>query len=188
MHTLKKKKQKKEKAVQEESIHLANGWIPGKKKKKGKKGKIQTQTCTAACRQGDPLACCLLLACQRKFCPCLGSSTLKSCSALCCGSWWAPAPGGGGWGCPACESTRAWAACQAVPGAPGTTSASVSTAPLPLLLPPWPGQVILRTEFITSWVLNPLWCHLQSYWVLLLTSAASWFLQLYGKLRINRTT
>lgn len=84
---------KEEKAVQEESIPLANGWIPGKKAKgkKGKKGKIWAEICTAACRQGDPLACCLLLACQRKFCPCLGSSALSPawlCAALPGGQWW----------------------------------------------------------------------------------------------------
>lgn len=89
-------------------------------------------------------------------------------------------------GCPACEGTCTWAAWQAAPSTPGTTAASLGTAPSPLLLPRWWGRAISVAEFITSQVLNLLWCSLRSYRVLPLTSAAPRLLQLYGKLRINR--
>lgn len=169
--------------MQDERIYLANGWIPGKKEKKkkpGKKGKIWAEICMAACRQGDPLACCLLLACQRKFCPCLGSSTQNP-------AWLCAAVPGGLWPrgrqeCPAWKSTPMRAACQAVPRPPDTTS-----APEVLLLPRGWGQVSSIPEFITSWVPNPLRCSLLSYCTLPLASAASRLLQLHGKFRINRT-
>lgn len=87
--------------MQEESIHLSNGWIPGKKEIK----EIREGICTAACRQGAPLASCLLLDCQRKLCHGLGSGVPKSPSALCCGSWWARATGRCRWRCSAWAST-----------------------------------------------------------------------------------
>lgn len=98
---------------------------------------------------------------------------------------WFPVGSGSGEGrrrCPAWKSTPMWAACQALPRPSDTTS-----APSLLLLPLRWGQATSIPKFITSWVLNPLWCNLLSYWVLPLTSAASQLLQLHGKFRINRT-
>lgn len=175
------KKLKKEKVVQEENIHLANGWIPGQKRKRQKRenldgdlhGCLQTRQPAGLLPAPGLPAEVLPLAWQQHPEILLGFMP------------WFPVGSGSGEGrrrCPAWKSTPMWAACQALPRPSDTTS-----APSLLLLPLRWGQATSISKFITSWVLNPLWCNLLSYWVLPLTSAASQLLQLHGKFRINRT-
>lgn len=126
-------------------------------RRKKKKRKIWAEICMAACRQGDPLACCLLLACQRKLCPC-PEMPLGFVPPFLVG--------------------KARSSVLHGKAPPGTT-------PSLLFLPLGWGQVSPIPEFGTSWVVNAVWCSLLSHWVLPLTSAASRLLQLHGKFRIT---